>query len=74
VVKQNLKLILQVNVGCIPKKLLHFAGKCKERIIESKGFGWEGIDEKNLKHDWNKLIYNISVYISKLNWKYEGNY
>jgi pyruvate/2-oxoglutarate dehydrogenase complex dihydrolipoamide dehydrogenase (E3) component len=40
--------------------------------MDSKDFGWDLSVEKDIKHDWKKLIKKVSTYTSKLNWKYEG--
>ena len=30
-----------VNVGCIPKKLMHYAALCGESVEDAQHFGWE---------------------------------
>lgn len=58
-----------VNVGCIPKKLLHFAalsGSMKRDMVEA---GWE-IDS-NAKHSWAKMIENVNNHVKSLNWGYK---
>src|SRR3990167_4739666 len=57
-----------VNVGCIPKKLLHFAalsGGLKRDMAEA---GWE-IDP-NAKHNWGKMMQNVNNHVKSLNWGY----
>ena len=56
-----------VNVGCIPKKLMHQAGIINETVNEySNGFGFN-LDNKNEESvDWNTLTSNISSYIKSI--------
>ncbi|XP_055354180.1 thioredoxin reductase 1, cytoplasmic-like isoform X2 [Paramacrobiotus metropolitanus] len=58
-----------VNVGCIPKKLMHQASLLGEGIEDAKKYGWEIGEEK--KHNWQTMITNVQDYISSLNWKYK---
>lgn len=55
-----------VNVGCIPKKLMHTAGLHGEGAEDSKEFGW---DFKGT-HNWETLKDNITSYVRSLNWGY----
>ena len=57
-----------VNVGCIPKKLFHFAsllGETKEDLAEA---GWK-IDAKS-PNAWAELAEKIQDYIQSLNFGY----
>ncbi|KAL1435698.1 hypothetical protein MTO96_010484 [Rhipicephalus appendiculatus] len=56
-----------VNVGCIPKKLMHNAALLGQGIHDSKSFGWEMQD---VKFKWETMRGNIRDYIASLNWKY----
>jgi thioredoxin reductase (NADPH) len=60
-----------VNVGCIPKKLMHQAALLGQSIDDSSYFGWEANLEKN--HDWSKMVNKIQAYIHSLNWNYKVN-
>lgn len=57
-----------VNVGCIPKKLMHTAALQREMMMhqaESYGLG------KQVPHcDWTTLQTNILMHIKSLNWAY----
>lgn len=46
-----------VNVGCVPKKLMHIAAQNHEHHKASKGFGWTNSDGKEgqTQHDWVTL-------------------
>lgn len=57
-----------VNVGCIPKKLMHQAGILGESVKDAKKFGWEVPDQAN--HNWETMVTNIQAYIKSLNWGY----
>ena len=57
-----------VNVGCIPKKLMHQATLLGESLHDAKAFGWavpEGIS-----HDWDTMVNNVQDYIASLNFRY----
>merc|ERR1711868_248237 len=58
-----------VNVGCIPKKLMHQAGLLGEAIHDAKKYGWQ-VEEKP-KHDWGAMVQAIQDYIGGLNWGYK---
>ncbi|OQV24166.1 Thioredoxin reductase 3 [Hypsibius exemplaris] len=58
-----------VNVGCIPKKLMHQAAILGELHEDAKAFGWEFSDQK--RHNWDKMVTAIQDYIHSLNWKYK---
>mmetsp|Transcript_16361 Transcript_16361/g.39914 ORF Transcript_16361/g.39914 Transcript_16361/m.39914 type:complete len:503 (-) Transcript_16361:39-1547(-) len=59
-----------VNVGCIPKKLMHQATLLGEAIEDAKSFGWQGLPDEPKKHDWETMVNNIQDYICSLNFKY----
>jgi thioredoxin/glutathione reductase (selenoprotein) len=58
-----------VNVGCIPKKLMHQAALLGESIHDAKAYGWQ-IPEGQIKHNWEKMRNNVQDYIASLNWGY----
>ena len=59
-----------VNVGCIPKKLMHQAALLGEAIKDSSKFGWEA-DQENVKHNWETMVQGVQDYIGGLNWNYK---
>lgn len=69
-----------VNVGCIPKKLMHEAALQAEQANELHYYGWtlkstdEPIathgDNANLKFCWPNLVERIQNNIKSSNWKY----
>jgi len=56
-----------VNVGCIPKKLMHQAGILGEAFSDAKEFGWK---VKSDGHDWGKMVASIQDHIGSLNFGY----
>ncbi|KAI1294836.1 Thioredoxin reductase 1, cytoplasmic [Halotydeus destructor] len=68
-----------VNVGCIPKKLMHHAALIGGFIQDGNSFGWEtssGEELKNketIKHNWDKMVENIQNHIRSLNFGYRVN-
>ena len=56
-----------VNVGCIPKKLMHRAAILGHDFSDLKLFGWQTQDK--IGHDWNTLVNNVQMYIKGLNFQ-----
>jgi len=56
-----------VNVGCIPKKLMHQAALLGEATKDAKAFGW-GVDKAD--HSWSKMVEEVQNHIGGLNWGY----
>ena len=54
-----------MNVGCIPKKLMHNAAVLGEHIAEAKEFGWTGVDKKDF--NWQTLRQNVQDHIKGIN-------
>jgi len=60
-----------VNVGCIPKKLMHQAAILGESVVDASKFGWEMGSESKPQHNWEKMVEGIQSYIKGLNWGYK---
>ena len=69
-----------VNVGCIPKKLMHQAAILGESLEDAQNFGWEiqkdaddigDYCDKKPKHSWERMVENIQNHIKGLNWGYK---
>lgn len=58
-----------VNVGCIPKKLMHQAAILGHSLSDAKKFGWE-LPEETVKHNWNTMVEAIQAHVGSLNWGY----
>ena len=50
-----------VNVGCIPKKMMHYAALNGELLHDQEASGWHV--DTTLKHDWNKMRETVNNYI-----------
>lgn len=69
-----------VNVGCIPKKLMHEAGSIGSTLMErAPAFGWQpaldstgGKDSAQARyiHNWQTLVSAVQNHIKSLNFKY----
>jgi len=61
-----------VNVGCIPKKLMHTAALLGESLDDSRSYGWGVADGKHggAAHDWSKMVSAVQDHISSLNFGY----
>jgi thioredoxin reductase (NADPH) len=57
-----------VNVGCIPKKLLHFAALGGELRHDQNSCGWTV--DTTTPHNWEKMITTVNNHIYKLNFGY----
>ncbi|XP_038612159.1 thioredoxin reductase 1, cytoplasmic isoform X2 [Tachyglossus aculeatus] len=57
-----------VNVGCIPKKLMHQAALLGQALQDSRKYGWQ-VEEK-VKHNWESMTEAVQNYIGSLNWGY----
>lgn len=57
-----------VNVGCIPKKLMHQASLLGEAIIDAKAYGWVLPEANAIKHDWQVLREAVQNHIKSVNW------
>nr|XP_055184378.1 thioredoxin reductase 1, cytoplasmic isoform X3 [Nyctereutes procyonoides] len=57
-----------VNVGCIPKKLMHQAALLGQALQDSRNYGWS--TEETVKHDWDKMTEAVQNHIGSLNWGY----
>jgi len=57
-----------VNVGCIPKKLMHQAAILGEQFSDAREFGWS-VDGKPAV-SWEKMVEAIQNHVGSLNWGY----
>ncbi|EFO96052.1 hypothetical protein CRE_26919 [Caenorhabditis remanei] len=57
-----------VNVGCIPKKLMHQASLLGHSIHDAQKFGWKL--EGKPEHQWGHLRDSVQDHIASLNWGY----
>ena len=60
-----------VNVGCIPKKLMHHAATMGSLMhSHAPQFGWQGLEGRH--HDWPTMSHLITDYIKSLNFSYRS--
>ena len=59
-----------VNVGCIPKKLMHQSALLGEAVHDSREFGWQTPLVTDIKHSWETMRENIQMHIGSLNFNY----
>ena len=59
-----------VNVGCIPKKLMHNATLLGEALEDARAYGWALPPREALTHDWAKMVGAVQDHISSLNFGY----
>eukprot|EP00128_Syssomonas_multiformis_P008506 Colp12_sorted_trinity150504_noHs@35476 len=59
-----------VNVGCIPKKLMHTTAILGESIKDAVQYGWAAEPDK-IAHDWGKMVQGVQDHIGGLNWGYK---
>ena len=60
-----------VNVGCIPKKLMHYAGILSEARVDQELAGIPV--NKSTPHDWGKMVGSVQKHIKSLNWGYKAD-
>lgn len=59
-----------VNVGCIPKKLMHHAALLRFDFEDAPSYGWR-LDPTKIEHEWTTLVKNVGDHIHSLNWNYK---
>lgn len=59
-----------VNVGCIPKKLMHQAALLGEAMKDSQSYGWEATSPQ---HNWETMVNNVQMHIKSLNFGYRSD-
>lgn len=71
-----------VNVGCIPKKLMHTSALLGEAVQDSVDFGWTFIADRDeisgrvgkAKYmNWETMMNNVQQHIKSLNWGYKND-
>jgi len=59
-----------VNVGCIPKKLMHYTALLGAGMQDAKKMGWEFQEPK---HRWSTMLESVNNYIRSLNFGYRSD-
>uniref|UniRef100_A0A8C6FXX3 thioredoxin-disulfide reductase (NADPH) n=1 Tax=Moschus moschiferus TaxID=68415 RepID=A0A8C6FXX3_MOSMO len=55
-----------VNVGCVPKKLMHQAALLGQALTDSRKFGWEY--SQQVRHSWATMTEAIQSHVGSLSW------
>uniref|UniRef100_A0A3P9JAL4 thioredoxin-disulfide reductase (NADPH) n=1 Tax=Oryzias latipes TaxID=8090 RepID=A0A3P9JAL4_ORYLA len=55
-----------VNVGCIPKKLMHQAALLGTAVKDAQRYGWQ--ISGTVSHDWATMAEAVQNYVKSLNW------
>ena len=56
-----------VNVGCIPKKLMHFTSLIGELREDQAKVGWDVDSKKGF--NWHKMLQTVNNYVEKTSWQ-----
>jgi thioredoxin reductase (NADPH) len=65
-----------VNVGCIPKKLMHQAALLGESLKDAEAFGWkqggagQAAEAAGATHSWETMVSSVQDHIASLNFGY----
>jgi len=59
-----------VNVGCIPKKMMHYGALLAEMRTDQAKAGLNV--DTTTEHNWNEMILNVQNHIKGLNWGYKS--
>ena len=59
-----------VNVGCVPKKLMHYAGLLGASMYDAKKMGFDVAPHP--AHDWGELVQTVQNQVKQLNFGYRG--
>ncbi|GLG99058.1 Thioredoxin reductase 1, mitochondrial [Gryllus bimaculatus] len=57
-----------VNVGCIPKKLMHHAALLGEAVHDARAYGWVLPEKAKVVHNWEVLRNAVQDHIKSVNW------
>lgn len=61
-----------VNVGCIPKKMMHFSALLGESHDDQVETGW--VHNEKPTHSWSKMIERINQHIHSINFGYKSDF
>jgi thioredoxin reductase (NADPH) len=59
-----------VNVGCIPKKLMHQAALLREGLSDARSYGWEVPEAP--PHRWEAMVEGVQMHIKSINFGYRS--
>ena len=58
--------------GCIPKKLMMYAGEIGNTLFQTGGFGWIGLEPNEINHEIGNWTSKKNIEISRLEKIYEN--
>ncbi|CEM19674.1 unnamed protein product [Vitrella brassicaformis CCMP3155] len=66
-----------VNVGCIPKKLMHYAGLIGASFYDGRHLGWQlpevhGRGHSGIVHEWGHLVETVQNKVRQLSFSYKA--
>ncbi|CAM9517845.1 unnamed protein product [Heterosigma akashiwo] len=56
-----------VNVGCVPKKLMHYTALMGASFHDAKHFGWS---TEHPRHNWEEMVDSVQNHVKMLNFRY----
>lgn len=60
-----------VNVGCIPKKMMHYAALLSEARVDQEKSGWA--PDLKAAFNWETMVGAVQMHIKGLNWGYKAD-
>ncbi|KAK2944336.1 thioredoxin reductase [Blattamonas nauphoetae] len=61
-----------VNVGCMPKILMHHAAEAKQALSDAESYGITNVDPKAAQLDWGRLITGVQGNVGQSNFGYRN--
>ncbi|MES1919343.1 thioredoxin-disulfide reductase activity [Bonamia ostreae] len=59
-----------VNVGCIPKKLMHYSSILGSKMDHARTLGWNINGNDAVVHKWDKMVEAVQCHLKSLNFGY----
>jgi glutathione reductase (NADPH) len=63
-----------VNVGCVPKKAMWYAGQIADALHYAHDYGFGAKVDRSEKFDWAKLVANREAYIERIHAAYQRGF
>ena len=64
-----------VNVGCVPKKAMWYAGQISDELKYANDYGFgQRLNQGESKFDWGKLVANREAYIKRIHAAYQRGF
>jgi len=59
-----------VNVGCVPKKLMHHGALLRQHVHDARMYGWKVGDSETESHAWADLVEKVQNHIGSQNFSF----